>query len=376
MACGDARQRIALPDGTELDVGAVADGESLRREGAELVGFDAGDGLRWLGAWSGATAYVPGDAVSSAGSSYVCVLGHTNQAPPNATYWALLASKGDTGPAGTDGTDGVDGADGADGAGYGGTSATSLAIGTGTKSLTTQAGLAYVVGARVRIVASSDVTKWMEGAVTAYNGGTGAMDVSVDLTSGAGTIASWNLAIAGERGAAGADGADGADGSDIIVGKGAGDVAVGPSSAAETDLVSHSTTLASGDRLRGRAWGVVANTSGSNQTVTFRLKFGSTTLVELVTPNLASGSSRHFELWWDLAAASTSAQRGRLAIWVSQSDASVGTGGTLLGAGDKRAHGTAAEDSTSAKSLKVTAQLSASNANLSLTQRAFELEMV
>ncbi|MCC7139766.1 MAG: hypothetical protein IT460_15190 [Planctomycetes bacterium] len=282
MACGDARQRIALPDGTELDVGDVADGESLRRVGAEVVGYDSGDGLRWLGAWSGAAAYVAGDAVSSGGSSYVCVLAHANHAPPNATYWALLASKGDAGD------DGADGADGDDGA----------------------------------------------------------------------------------------PGADGADGSDIVVSKGAADVAVGPSSAAETDLVSYSTTLAAGDRLRGRAWGVVTNNSGSNQTVTFRLKFGSTEVIRLVTPNLTSGGSRHWEVTWDLAAPSTSAQRCRLGIWTSQADAALGTGGTVLGSSDKRAHGTAAEDSTSSKALKITAQLSASDANLSLTLRAYELELV
>jgi hypothetical protein len=44
------------------------------------------------GAWSSATAYVAGQIVSSAGASYVCILAHTNQTPPNATYWKLLAS--------------------------------------------------------------------------------------------------------------------------------------------------------------------------------------------------------------------------------------------------------------------------------------------
>lgn len=63
----------------------------------------------WKGAWSSATAYVIDDAVESGGSAYICILGHTNQVPPNATYWQLLASKGDkgdtgaTGPAGTGG---------------------------------------------------------------------------------------------------------------------------------------------------------------------------------------------------------------------------------------------------------------------------------
>ncbi|MFK4538036.1 hypothetical protein ABIA00_006219 [Bradyrhizobium ottawaense] len=51
-------------------------------------------------AWSGSTAYAAGDVVTLSGSSYACVLDHTNHTPPKATYWQLLASKGDTGGAG------------------------------------------------------------------------------------------------------------------------------------------------------------------------------------------------------------------------------------------------------------------------------------
>lgn len=38
-------------------------------------------------AWSGATAYVTGDVAVSASLNYYCILAHTNQLPPNATYW-------------------------------------------------------------------------------------------------------------------------------------------------------------------------------------------------------------------------------------------------------------------------------------------------
>jgi len=38
-------------------------------------------------AWSGAEAYIIGDQVLSGGIRYTCKLGHTNQVPPNATYW-------------------------------------------------------------------------------------------------------------------------------------------------------------------------------------------------------------------------------------------------------------------------------------------------
>ncbi|MDI3564942.1 hypothetical protein [Bradyrhizobium sp. Arg816] len=52
------------------------------------------------GAWSGATAYTVNDVVTLGGSSYACVLDHTNHTPPNATYWQLLASIGATGNTG------------------------------------------------------------------------------------------------------------------------------------------------------------------------------------------------------------------------------------------------------------------------------------
>jgi hypothetical protein len=41
-------------------------------------------------AWDGGTAYIPGDHVVYGGTNYYCFLGHTNHAPPNATYWYPL----------------------------------------------------------------------------------------------------------------------------------------------------------------------------------------------------------------------------------------------------------------------------------------------
>lgn len=47
-----------------------------------------------LGTWSSSTAYVVDDCVSSSGVIYQCILGHTNQGPPNATYWTAQTSGG------------------------------------------------------------------------------------------------------------------------------------------------------------------------------------------------------------------------------------------------------------------------------------------
>lgn len=41
-------------------------------------------------AWSNATNYVPGDLASRLGVNYYCIAAHTNQQPPNATYWYPL----------------------------------------------------------------------------------------------------------------------------------------------------------------------------------------------------------------------------------------------------------------------------------------------
>lgn len=41
-------------------------------------------------AWSGATAYVVGDLASRLGINYYCIEAHTNEQPPNATYWYAL----------------------------------------------------------------------------------------------------------------------------------------------------------------------------------------------------------------------------------------------------------------------------------------------
>lgn len=45
--------------------------------------------LRLPAPWSGATAYVVGDLVSSSSVCYRCILAHINQAPPNPSYWAV-----------------------------------------------------------------------------------------------------------------------------------------------------------------------------------------------------------------------------------------------------------------------------------------------
>lgn len=75
------------------------------------------------------------------------------------------------------------------------TSTTSLAIGTGSKSLTIQTGKALVVGQWVTVTSTATPTNWMHGQVTAYTSGSGALSVNVGLTGGSGTYAAWTVAL-------------------------------------------------------------------------------------------------------------------------------------------------------------------------------------
>jgi hypothetical protein len=53
--------------------------------------------------WDAVTTWEPFDVASDAGTSYVAILENTNQQPPNATYWVVLAAKGDKGDKGDTG---------------------------------------------------------------------------------------------------------------------------------------------------------------------------------------------------------------------------------------------------------------------------------
>lgn len=120
--------------------------------------------------------------------------------PPGAT--------GSTGATGATGPQGPQGPQGIPGTGiYGATSATGNTITTGSKTFTTQSGLAYLPGIRVRVASTASPLNFMEGQVTSYSGTT--LIMNVDLTNGGGTPTSWNIGVAGERGAAGPPGAGG-----------------------------------------------------------------------------------------------------------------------------------------------------------------------
>lgn len=78
---------------------------------------------------------------------------------------------------------------------YSATSSTSLTIGTGSKTLTIDAGKGFAVGQPVLIASTASPTNYMSGQVNAYNSGTGAMTVNVTAIGGSGTVASWAVSV-------------------------------------------------------------------------------------------------------------------------------------------------------------------------------------
>lgn len=91
------------------------------------------------------------------------------------------------------------------------TSATSVAIGTGSKTFTVeQTGLQLLPGARMLAASRANVANAMWGTVTSYSGST--LVLNVETVSGSGTLADWNINIAGTPGLTGPQGATGAPG--------------------------------------------------------------------------------------------------------------------------------------------------------------------
>lgn len=81
------------------------------------------------------------------------------------------------------------------------TSTTSVTIGTGNQSFTTQTGKSWVAGMPLKIVSAANPTiNFMTATVVSYNSGTGALVASVTAVGGSGAYADWQMSIAGGSG--------------------------------------------------------------------------------------------------------------------------------------------------------------------------------
>ena len=99
-------------------------------------------------------------------------------------YWDFYGGgNGPVGPNGDTGPTGNTGAIGPTGSGYSATSSTTMAVGAGSRTFTTQTSLAYSPGARVRLSDQTDNARFFEGVVVSYNNASGSMTVQSDLRS-------------------------------------------------------------------------------------------------------------------------------------------------------------------------------------------------
>lgn len=178
--------------------------------------------------YDNAHAYTLFEIATSGGSSYIWInpTPASGHAPPNATYWAVMAAKG------------------ADGASYGGSTPDTIPMAVGPLTFSTQSGLAYVVGSRIRISRQFDLgATYMEGTVTAYSDTS--MTVNIARLVGSGTYIGWNLSIAGDLGATGAS----------YGGSSTSSVAIGTVTGTRTFNVGTGTTYAylPGDYVRAKS---------------------------------------------------------------------------------------------------------------------------
>lgn len=91
------------------------------------------------------------------------------------------------------------------------TSITTQNIGAGALTFAIQAQCAFAAGMFVSITDTNDVSNWMWGTVTTYDG-TSQLIVQVTQTNGSGQFSAWQIAISGPPGPAGATGSTGSSG--------------------------------------------------------------------------------------------------------------------------------------------------------------------
>jgi hypothetical protein len=106
---GNSVYQFSIPRAPVVSLGSVSLAGSGQDGNVTSTTSGAGDvafnfvvppGLVWRSTWAIGTAYYLRDVVQRLGSSYVCILANTGNAPPNATYWELLATSGAVGASG------------------------------------------------------------------------------------------------------------------------------------------------------------------------------------------------------------------------------------------------------------------------------------
>lgn len=160
---------------------------------SQNLGWAVGTRLRF---YNSVGNYMEGVVTSVSGTSVTATM---DNSAGNGTYtsWVIgiAGDKGATGASGSNGSNGTNGLN----ADMTRTSTTSIAIaasGSKTLNYTASTNLGWLVGTRLRF--ANSISNYMEGAVTAVS--STSVTIDVDNSSGTGTLNSWNITIAGDKG--------------------------------------------------------------------------------------------------------------------------------------------------------------------------------
>lgn len=151
-------------------------------------------------------------------------------------------------------------------------------------------------------------------------------------------------------------------------------------SAAEANLVTASIPAgalgAVGNKIRVEVAGDFLNNSGGADTIVFKFKYGTTTL--LTTKAISLGASANRRKWRaeiELIAVTSATQRASGLLHISED--SIDTWATDESSGvNVSGYGTASEATTSAKNVVVTAQLGTAHASLEVTSHMSTTELM
>ncbi len=277
-----------------------------------------GTGFDFKEAWSSSTQYAVNDVVLYQNALWLATAVNSNVTPVAGDDWAVFL------PAGT----GTTGNTGPAGPGYTATSTSSRSIGITPTSWTTQSGLAYTVGARVRVSSSASPTNWAEGIVLSYSSTT--LSVDVDKINGSGTFASWNINIAGEPGEQGEEASatasilftqtatvtvENTTTKTTLIGAGSG-----------TNEIAALSSLA-GDKFYIDAAGYYSTKLNSPGTATIEFSFGTEVVLAFPAAALIGGKSN---ARWKLNATMTRRTVGSSGLVVAEGELSIDISGVTV----------------------------------------------
>lgn len=158
--------------------------------------------------------FSPSASIGAAATSAAAAAASASSSATSATASAASASAASTSAtnAATSATAAAASATAAQGyaASYSATSTTSLVVGTGAKTFTTQSGKLFTAGQFLQISSNASALNYMHGTVTSYSGTSLVMNIT-DI-GGSGTLADWNISISGTQGPTGPTGPSGGGG--------------------------------------------------------------------------------------------------------------------------------------------------------------------